>query len=121
MTEQKKILVIDDEPSLLKIMGKFLEKLKHQPVVADNGEKGKELFHQDPTSFYGVIIDYNLPNESSEEILVTLKNQNPNLKIVLSTGFSVDEISQQFTQISIDKTLQKPFSLMDFKNMLDTL
>jgi len=117
----KKILVIDDEPSLLKIMGKFLEKLKWSSVTAETGVIGQEIYEKDPNSFYGVIIDYNLPNESSESILVYLKSLNPNLKVVLSTGFAVEEISRQFTKITIDKTLQKPFSLTDFKQMLDVL
>lgn len=119
--EMKKILVIDDEPSLLKIMGKFLDKLKWIPVTAETGEIGQNLFKEDPSSFYGVIIDYNLPNESSEDILVSLKSLSPNLKLVLSTGFAVEEISRQYTKITIDKTLQKPFSLTDFKQMLDVL
>ncbi|MCF2139903.1 MAG: response regulator [Candidatus Lokiarchaeota archaeon] len=122
MTDPKKILIIDDEMPLLKIMEKFSERLKWVAVTAESGEKGKELFlSEKPESFSGVIIDYNLPNESSEQILSDLKEHNPQLKCVLSTGFSATDISNNFTKVTVDYTLQKPFSLTDFKELLDKL
>ncbi|WP_457559209.1 response regulator [Candidatus Harpocratesius sp.] len=122
MTSPKKILIIDDEKPLLKIMEKFSERLNWTAVIAENGKQGIELFMSaNPESFSGVIIDYNLPNESSEQILSDLKVQNPQLKCVLTTGFSASDISNNFTKVTVDYTLQKPFSLNDFKELLEKL
>lgn len=120
-TIKKKLLIIDDEPALIRIMGKFAEKLKWDSLCVENGVKALEAFQNDPKSFTAVIIDYNLPGESSEVILVELKKLNPELKCVLSTGFNADQLSAQYNKVKIDKTLQKPFNLSDFKNLLDSL
>ncbi|RLI62959.1 MAG: hypothetical protein DRO88_11040 [Promethearchaeia archaeon] len=120
-TLKKKLLIIDDEPALIRIMGKFAEKLNWDAICVENGAKGIEALQNVPESFTAVIIDYNLPGEFSEEILVKLKQLNPELKCVLSTGFNADQISTQYKRVEIDKTLQKPFNLTDFKNLLDSL
>ena len=117
----KKIMVIDDEPSLLKIMGKFIEKLKCESITVSNGRQGLEIFREDPHSFKAVIIDYNLPNESSEDLLVNMKALNPSIITVLTTGYSTEEIKGRFTQVSIDKTLQKPFTFQDFSKIIESL
>ena len=116
----KKILIIDDEPSLLKILGKFLEKLNYESITAENGDKGLEKFSETPQEFFAVIIDYNLPGSSSKDILAQIKQTNPSIKTVLSTGFSVNEISKEFN-VKIDATLQKPFTFADFKQTIEQL
>ena len=123
MNPDQKILVIDDEPALLKILGKFLQKLKVKSETAENGDKGLEIFHKHPESFGAVIIDYNLPGKSSKEILTDILNENPSIKIVLSTGFSVSEISKDFAKsgINVTNTLQKPFTFKDFKDLVNIL
>ncbi len=121
MNLTKKILIIDDELSLLKIMGKFLQKLGHLSVTAENGRKGIALFKEDPSSFDAIFLDYNLPELSSHEILTELRKLNPDVKAILSTGFAVDEISKEFEKIGISGTLQKPFAFNDFKQIIDQL
>ena len=117
---QKKILIIDDEPSLLVILGKFLEKLNYHADTAETGQKGLDLFESAPNDYYGVIIDYNIPGSSSSEILKTIKKKNPAIKTVLTTGFSVDEMKKDF-EVKFDATLQKPFTFTDFQKMISNL
>ena len=121
MNQSKKILIIDDEVSLLKIMGKFLQKLGHQSITAENGHKGIALFKEDPKSFDAIFLDYNLPELSSYEILSELRKMNPQIKAILSTGFAVEEISKEFENIGINGMLQKPFAFTDFKQIIDLL
>jgi len=121
MSSSKKILIIDDEKSLLKIIEKFLQKLGHSGVTAENGDDGITAFSADPQSFYGVIIDYNLPGKSTEDTLVEIKQKNSEIKVVLSTGFAVNEIAAEFRRVRIDSTLQKPFTITDFKSMIEKL
>ncbi|UYP45166.1 Regulator of RpoS [Candidatus Lokiarchaeum ossiferum] len=121
MSSSKKILIIDDELSLLKIMGKFLQKMGHSSITAENGRKGISLFGDDPSSFDAVFIDYNLPELSSHEIVKELRSLNSEIKVILSTGFAVDDISKEFDQIGINGTLQKPFAFNDFKQIIEQL
>ena len=116
-----RILVIDDEKSLLKILKRFLEKLNYIPELAETGEKGLALFKENPTGYDLLIIDYNLPDQMNSEFLPLLRSINPDVKIILSTGYAVEEILQEFCDIHIDGTLQKPFSFTDLKTLLQSL
>jgi DNA-binding NtrC family response regulator len=119
MTETQKILIIDDEPILLKILSKFLQKLKIPSETAELGKKGIELVKKDPSTFSYVFIDYNLPELSPKEIIYEIRALNPEIKIILSSGYSVEEIIKELQPIKIDGTLQKPFTFADVKNILE--
>ena len=119
MTETQKILIIDDEPILLKILSKFLQKLNIPSETAELGKIGLELFKRDPSSFSYAFIDYNLPELSPKEIITEIRSLNPEIKIILSTGYSVEEIKRELQPIKIDGTLQKPFTFNDVKNVLE--
>ena len=114
----QKILIIDDEPILLKILSKFLHKLNIDSDTAEFGEKGLELIKKDPSTFSYAFIDYNLPGLSPKEIISQIRILNPKIKIILSTGYSVDEIKKELQPIEIDGTLQKPFTFNDLKIVL---
>jgi len=117
----KKVLIIDDEAPLLKIVSRFLQKLQIEGVTASNGTDGIQLFEINPLSFSCVIIDYNLPGLSSKQITHKLKELNPELKIILCTGFAADEMVTEFSPIHIDACLQKPFTFQDFQNVLKSI
>ena len=118
MVDTQKILIIDDEPILLKILSKFLQKLNIPSATAEWGEKGIELVKKDPSTFSYAFIDYNLPGLSPKEIIPQIRILNPKIKIILSTGYSVDEIKRELQPIEIDGTLQKPFTFSDVKTIL---
>jgi len=118
MTETQKILIIDDEPILLKILSKFLQKLNIPSETAELGKKGLEIFKKDPSTFSYAFIDYNLPELSPKDIISEIKTLNPQTKIILSTGYSVEDIKRELQPIEIDGTLQKPFTFDDVKKVL---
>lgn len=118
MMETQKILIIDDEPILLKILSKFLQKLNIPSDTAESGEIGIELVKKDPSTFSYAFIDYNLPGLSPKEIISQIRSINPKIKIILSTGYSVEEIKRELQPIEIDGTLQKPFTFNDVQIVL---
>ena len=118
---KSKVLVIDDEPSLLKILKRFLEKLNYISDLADTGEKGLALLKANPTAYDILIIDFNLPDQTNSEFLPLLHSINPDVKLVLTTGYAVEEIAQEFSQLRLDGTLQKPFTFSDLKSLLESL
>ncbi len=114
-----KILTIDDEPSLLKIMGKFLSKLNYQPELAENSIRGLAILKAD-SNFDGVILDNSLPERPCHETIEEIKKINPAIKIILSTGHSVEALVAD-QGLQVDGTLQKPFTLTDFQELLASI
>lgn len=117
---KKKVLIIDDEAALLKIMGRFLAKLGYEAILVETGPKGLDLFSQDPAGFSDVILDYSLPDLPCDVIISQLRKLSTNVKIILSTGFTATEIQRE-KQLAVNGTLQKPFTFDDFKKVLEII
>lgn len=113
-----RVLVIDDEPMLLKVVTRLLERSGCQVQSASDGASAVDLYQKDPTAYNLVIIDYVLPGLSSEVTLQKMKAINPNIKAVISTGFAAEEKMKEFASLGVIGSLQKPFSLEDLQKLL---
>ncbi len=115
-----KILVIDDEDLILKILGKFISKTFEANLSesAGTGREGVSKIKSNPSDYAACIIDYNLPDMECKEIVDEIKVLNPNIKIILSTGSSAGEL---VGTVGAHGSLQKPFSFDEFQKVLKEL
>jgi DNA-binding response OmpR family regulator len=79
-----KILVIDDEPSILIMIKKMLEREGHLVDTAANGRVGTELFEKNNHDL--IITDIIMPQKEGLEIILELRKKHPKLKIVAISG-----------------------------------
>jgi len=79
-----KILVMDDEPFILLMIKKMLEKEGHEVDLALNGKDGLELFEKFKPDL--VITDIIMPQKEGLEIILELRQKHPELKIIAISG-----------------------------------
>ena len=79
-----KILVLDDEPSILLMLKKMLEKAGHDVNIALNGKIGMELFDQNKPDL--IITDLIMPEKEGLETIFELRRKYPDLKIIAISG-----------------------------------
>jgi len=79
-----KILVMDDEPYILLMIKKMLEKEGHEVDLALNGNDGLELFEKFKPDL--VITDIIMPQKEGLEIILELRKKYPDLKIIAISG-----------------------------------
>jgi DNA-binding response OmpR family regulator len=79
-----KILVFDDEPSILLMLKKMLEKEGHEVDLALNGREGLELFEKNKPDL--LITDIIMPQKEGLEIILELRKKYPELKIIAISG-----------------------------------
>ncbi|HLP72390.1 MAG TPA: response regulator [Bacteroidales bacterium] len=79
-----KILVFDDEPSILLMIKKMLEKAGHEVDIALNGKEGMELFDKHKPDL--VITDIIMPEKEGLETIIALRKNYPDLKIIAISG-----------------------------------
>ena len=79
-----KILVFDDEPSILLMLKKMLEKAGHEVEIALNGSDGMELFKKNKPDL--LITDIIMPNKDGLEVVLELRKKYPELKIIAISG-----------------------------------
>ncbi len=79
-----KILVFDDEPSILLMLKKLLEKSGHEVEVALNGKEGMTLFEKNKPDL--LITDIIMPEKEGLETIYELRRSHPELKIIAISG-----------------------------------
>lgn len=104
----KKVLVVDDEPSIVTLLTFNLEKDGYQVVSAEDGAKGFELALSNQFDF--IILDVMLPNMDGLEITKSLRREKIDTPILILTAKDdqVDKIIG--LEIGADDYLTKPFS-----------
>jgi DNA-binding NtrC family response regulator len=110
-----KILVVDDEEDVRKIMKRFLLSIGHDAIMAANGEEALEKVQEDPTI---VLLDYVMPGENGIEVLKKIKKISPSTDVIMVTGVGGQEIGlESFRQGAFD-FVTKPIDLTHLEFLL---
>ena len=117
-----KILVIDDEPSILLMIKKMLEKEGHEVDLALNGRDGMELFENIKPAL--VITDIIMPEKEGLETILELRKKNPGLKIIAISGggrISPEGYLPGAKLLGADMVFQKPLVPKEFISAVSKL
>jgi CheY-like chemotaxis protein len=102
------ILLVDDEPDILEVTGTVLSDEGYRVTVASSGEAAVELLNT--KCFDVVITDLNMNETDGFAVLNKAKQQNPETRVILSTG-SHHLTPAQILQFGFDDHLAKPYRL----------
>ncbi|MCA9958415.1 MAG: response regulator [Chloroflexota bacterium] len=112
MQDDNVILVIDDEEAVREAVTDILD-LEGWPVLtAESGEVGIDLYRTHQAEVALVILDLSMPGLSGQETLVQLQAVNPEVKVLLSSGYSEVEVSGRFARLGVAGFLQKPYNAL---------
>ena len=98
-----RLLIIDDEPSLLELLKRYLERMGYQVDTAAESASALAGFAADPLRYDLVITDLHLPGAGGEELLAQMRKLNPGLRALIASGLPYQP-SQPLTGF-----VQKPF------------
>lgn len=118
----KKILIIDDEPHILLMLKKMLEKAGFEIDLASNGAEGLELFTARACDL--VITDIIMPEKEGLETIREMKKMKPDLKIIAMSGggkVSAENYLQTASIFGASKLIEKPFSQQDMISTVQEL
>jgi len=105
------ILLVDDEEMILDSGGKMLRILDYEVITAGDGETALEIYKDRREEIDMVIIDMIMPGMNGEEVYNKLKETDPDVKVLISSGYSVDGLPEGFGVQNREQFLQKPFDL----------
>jgi DNA-binding response OmpR family regulator len=112
---EKLVLVVDDEESVLDSLQSILEKAGYRVVTAQNGQKALEKAQFIP--FDAILVDLKLPDINGIDLLLRLPKNREMIKIII-TGFSTPEEGVKAADCGADDFFVKPVHPQD---LLDTL
>ncbi len=108
LTGDEHILVVDDEPSILKVAEQMLTRLGYFVTTETNGKNALELFRSDPEKFDLVLTDMSMPEINGDKLAEEIFKIKPDARIVLCTGFCDQIDSAKAREIGIRALTKKP-------------
>lgn len=103
---QGRILVVDDNASVLKMIHKGLSRHGYHVITKDSGIDAMKFFDADPQTFDVAILDYTMPGVNGLEVAKHFKESNPEVKVILISGDLKEELISK--QELVDAYLLKP-------------
>lgn len=112
------VLLIDDEQMIIEVASRMLEELGYKVLSATSGKKGIDIFQNSKEKIDLVILDMIMPGLSGKETFDILRLKNPILKVLLSSGFSVDSQAKDIMAAGCKGFIQKPFTMAQLSRKL---
>lgn len=112
LTGSETILIVDDESLVIDVASEMLELLGYTVIAVKSGEEAISLFHEKSNEIDLVILDMIMPGLSGEETFVELRLINPDISVLLSSGYSVDGQATKILEMDCNGFIQKPFDLL---------
>ncbi|MEE9537134.1 MAG: PAS domain S-box protein [Desulfobacterales bacterium] len=112
------LLVVDDEELVLKVGVNMLEKLGYTVLGAKNGTEAVDIFKANKDKIQMVILDIIMPDMGGGEVYDKIKAINPEVKVLLSSGYSVDGQAIELLERGCDGFMQKPFTMEELSGKI---
>jgi two-component system cell cycle sensor histidine kinase/response regulator CckA len=122
MNERKgTVLVVDDEEMALYVEVLMLERIGYNTLQATNSEEACQLYRDEKDHIDLVVLDMILPDENGASTYKVLKRINPDIKVLVSTGYGTDDNVRQILNDRQNGLIQKPFKFKEFTNKVETV
>ena len=105
------VLLVDDEETVRGIGAEMLKELGFTVVTANDGREAVEVYKSRGTEISFVILDLTMPHVDGEQCFRELRMLNPDIKVIMSSGFSELEVTQKFVGKGLAGFIQKPYKL----------
>ena len=102
-------LVVDDEETVRAVTARTLESLGFQPLIASDGVEAVRAFREHAGTLRVVLLDLTMPHMDGEETYRELYRINPDVPVVLMSGFTEKDTIDRFAGKKLAGFIQKPF------------
>jgi len=120
LNAKETILLVDDEQAILDIGTMFLKSLGYNALRAENGLEASQIFEDHKDVIGLVILDMKLPDENGSDTCKRLKEINPDVRVLHTSGLDIAE-GVESLDCGCTDFLQKPFMFEDLSNKLKDL
>ncbi len=103
------VLVIDDEPAVRRVTRAVLERLGFDVLEAADGAIAVEIFMREREHIRLALLDLTMPRMDGEETFRRLRQLDPDVRIVLMSGYNSQNVTTQFAGKGLAGFMQKPF------------
>ena len=113
---EETILVVDDEPTVLRVAEEMLKRIGYTILTAENGAKAIACYREKQEEIDLVMLDMIMPELDGGETFDRLREIDPTVKVLLSSGFSLDGQASDIMKRGCNGFIQKPFDLRELSS-----
>lgn len=125
MASKGKVLLMDDEQIILDVTLEVLKFLDYEVKFARDGAAALEIYRNEKEAgspFDLVILDLSVPEGlGGKEAIALLKAYDPNIRAIVSSGYTHDPVVQDFRRYGFSGVLSKPYKISDMKQILEQM
>jgi CheY-like chemotaxis protein len=115
------ILVIDDEQDIAGVAQEILESKNYAVMVELNPVRGIQLYQRHRSKIGAVLLDLTMPEMSGRDVVDALREINPDVKIIISSGYSVDEVKNKIGTEKVSGFIQKPYRMQSLLSIVQSV
>jgi len=112
------ILVIDDEEIIRNVARDILHELGYDTILASSGKEGVKIYADKKDFIDLVILDMIMPEMEGKETFKKLKEINPDVKILISSGYNQDSLPEQVMDSGEAGFIQKPYNINEIAEII---
>jgi PAS domain S-box-containing protein len=106
-----RLLLIDDEPSILNLGIQYLSQLGYEVQSSDDAVEALKLYRKAPTRFDLVITDMTMPKLTGEMLVKEIFKINPNTPVIMCSGYPNDAVRKKIHALGVKTFLPKPYQM----------
>ncbi len=114
-----KILIIDDEPTLVKLVAEMLKRIGYDIVSTTSSKEGLEIFNDSPNDFDLVITDMTMPGITGDMLAKEMISIRKDIPVILCTGFNEHISEREAHKIGIREFIMKPVNMKMLSEAID--
>ncbi|MGB5158345.1 HD-GYP domain-containing protein [Desulfobacterium sp. N47] len=107
----KKILIIDDDESVLRTLKRIIDKIRRECVLASSAEEARRILEQE--SFDLVLCDIRLPGESGMDLVRHILSGYPETAVIVVSGLDDPDVAEKALEIGVYGFIVKPFKVSE--------
>jgi CheY-like chemotaxis protein len=92
----------------------MLETLGYSVLASGGGREAVEIYRRDHSGIDLVVLDLVMPDMGGRETYEQMRSINPGVRVLLSSGFSLDSLAKEMLTYGCDGFIQKPFFIQEF-------
>jgi len=116
--EGRTILLVEDNPKVRKVVAMMLQDLNYQVLTAVNGQEALSLYDERKEEIFLVLSDMVMPDMDGSMLFHILKDCNPNLKMMIMSGYPLEKKGSALLEEGIVAWLQKPVTISQLSQAL---
>ncbi len=125
MSEQKRVLVLDDEEMILELVTDIFTLIGFEVIPVTDAQEAISRFkeaHEKGQPFDLVLFDMTLPGDmDGADVLREIRKIDPQIKAIVSSGYSQEELKERAGESGFDAAVPKPYSINVLRETVERL